>query len=388
MTEQRTARRVPVLGIIAFVLLAALLLTLAVLSAIKGVRTAESSGHVVRVEDGQTLVVNMDGTEETVTLAGVMVPRPAAEGEEPTVENCLADEAMANLATLLEPGELVQLEFPEESDGPEGTRLALVHHGGEVVNLQQAEAGFAVPLPEQPRKGFGSELGEAQSTARTEESGLYSSAAPCTLAGRIVPALAALEDLPEEHPTTSEEAETQIETISAAVEQGVAAEKAFATIDPEGTSLASLAWAADVPRLQEKLTGALSAAQADLKAMNSTRNVLQTREREELERQAEEKRQAEAKRQREAAERQAEAQREKAQREKAQRAEAERQAQAEQRQAEAEAEAEAEAASASASASATASPSPSSTPPPTPSPTPSPSSASPSSAETDAGGDD
>ncbi|XKH52348.1 hypothetical protein LG284_09985 [Citricoccus nitrophenolicus] len=391
MTEQRTARRVPVLGIIAFVLLAALLLTLAVLSAIKGVRTAESNGHVVRVEDGQTFVVNMDGTEETVTLAGVMVPRPAAEGEEPTVENCLADEAMANLAALLEPGDSVQLEYPDESDGPEGTRLALVHHGGEVVNLQQAEAGFAVPLPEQPREGFGNELGEAQTTARSAESGLYSSAEPCTLAGRIGPALAALEDLPEDHPTTSEEAETQIEAISAAVEQGVAAEKAFATIEPEGTSLASLAWAADVPRLEEKLTGALSAAQADLKAMNSTRNVLQTREREELERQAEEKRQAEAERQREAAERQEAAQREKAQREeaerqaeaqreRAQREEAERQAKEEQRQT----ESASASASASDSASASASPSPSSTP----SPTPSSSSTSPSSTETDAGGDD
>ncbi|WP_313821422.1 thermonuclease family protein [Citricoccus sp.] len=374
MTEQRTARRIPVLGIIAFVLLAALLLTLAVLSAVKGVRTAESNGHVVRVEDGQTFVVNMDGTEETVTLAGVMVPRPAAEGEEPTVENCLADEALANLATLLEPGDSVQLEYPEESDGPEGTRLALVHHGGEVVNLQQVEAGLAVPLPEQPREGFAGELREAQETARSGESGLYSSAEPCTLAGRIGPALATLEDLPQDRPTTSAEAETQIEVISAAVEQGVTAEKAFATIDPEETSLASLAWAADVPRLQEKLTGALTAAQADLKAMDSTRNVLQTREREELERQAEEKRQAEAERQREAAERQAEAQREaaerqaEAQREKAQREEAERQAREEQRQAEA-------SASAAASASASAFPSPT--------PTPSSSAASPSPTDSD-----
>ncbi|MGW9551760.1 thermonuclease family protein [Citricoccus zhacaiensis] len=373
MTEQRTARRVPVLGILAFVLLAALLLTLAVLSAIKGVRTAASNGNVVRVEDGRTFVVNMDGTEETVMLAGVLVPRPVGEGQEPTAENCLADEAMANLAALLQPGDSVQLEYPEESDGPEGTRLALVHHGGEVVNLQQAEAGFAVPLPEQPREGFGSELREAQETARTEESGLYSSVAPCTLAGRIGPALTALEDLPEDRPATSAEAETQIETISAAVEQGVAAEKAFATIDPEDTSLASLAWAADMPRLQEKLTGALSAAQAELKALDGTRNVLETREREELERQAEEKRQAEAKRQREAAERQAEAQREKAQREEAEREEAQRQAKEEQRQAEE---------SASASASASASPSPSSSPSPTSS------SASPSSTDTDAGGDD
>ncbi|NUL44388.1 hypothetical protein F7P69_04165 [Cellulosimicrobium funkei] len=391
MTEQRTARRFPVLGIIAFVLLAALLLTLAVLSAIKGVRTAASDGHVVRVEDGQTLVVNMDGTEESVTLAGVMAPRPAAEGEEATVENCLADEALTALAALLEPGDVVQLEYPDESDGPEGTRLALVHHEGKVVNLQQAEAGLAVPLREQPSEGFGSELSEAQKTARSEEAGLYSSAAPCTLAGRIDPALAALENLPAERPTTSEEAEAQIETISAAVEQGVAAEKAFATIDPEGTSLASLAWAADVPGLQEKLTGALSAAEADLKAMNSTRNVLETREREELERQAEEKRLAEEQRQREEAERLAEAQREEAQR-----AEAERRAREAQRQAEAESEAASSSATASTADSPSPSPTPSSSPSPTPSPTPSStpsptpssSSAPASSSSADASGDD
>lgn len=364
MTEQQTARRFPVLGVIAFVLLAAILLTLAVLSAIKGVRTAESHGNVVRVEDGRTLVVNMDGTEETVTLAGVMVPRPASEGEDPTAENCLADEAMTNLSTILEAGDSVRLEFPDDADGPGGSRLALVHHGGEVVNIQQAEAGLAVPLPEQPMEQFGTELREAQETARTEETGLYSPAVPCTLAGQIAPAITALLELPEERPTTSAEADAQIETVSAAIEQGVTAEKVFATIDPEGNSVTSLAWGADAPRLRERLDSALSAAQSELDSLNSSRNFLLNREREDAQRKAEEARQAELERQRQLelerqeAARQAEQQREEAARQDAARQEAERQADEDRRKAE-------ESAS------------------PTPTPTPSPSETEPSSSPDD-----
>lgn len=370
MTEQQTARRFPVLAIIAFVVVAALLLTLAILSTIKGVRTAAAVGNVVRVQDGQTLVVNHDGTEETVTLAGVLAPLPAAEGEEPTVENCLAEESMANLAAILEPGDSVRLEYPEESDGPNGTRLAMIHHDGQITNTQQVEAGLAVPLREQPVEHLGSDLREAQETARTEESGLYSPVEPCTLAGQIAPAVTVLQDLQEDRPATSEEADAQIETVEAAVEQGITAEKVFATIDPEGGSLAALAWGQDLPRLQERLSGALSSAQSELDSLKSTRTVLLTREREEQERREEEARRAEAARQ-------AELQR---QREEAARQEAAQEAER-RRQAEASREAEE---SAEAEASESASPSPSETPSSSPSPTPT--TASPSSP--DSSGDD
>lgn len=359
MTEQQTARRFPVLAIIAFVLVAALLLTLAILSTIKGVRTAAADGNVVRVQDGQTLVVNKDGTEETVTLAGVMAPVPASEGQDPTVENCLAEESTANLAALLEPGDTVRMEYPDETDGPNGTRLALVHHDGQVTNIQQVEAGLAVPLREQPVEHLGSDLREAHETAREDEVGLYSPAEACTLAGQIAPAVTVLQDLPEERPTTSEAAAAQIETIETAVEQGITAEKVFATIDPEGGSLASLAWGPDLPRLQERLGGALSSAQSELEALESTRNVLATREREEEARLAEEARKAEAARQEAARQ---EAARQEAARQEAAREEARREA--ERHQAEAEASAEAE---------ESESPSPSPTPTPTTdSPTPTP----------------
>ena len=370
MTEQQTARRFPVLAIIAFVLVAALLLTLAILSTIKGVRTAAADANVVRVQDGQTLVVNRDGTEETVTLAGVMAPLPAGEGQDPTVDHCLAEESTGNLASLLEPGDTVRLEYPEEADGPGGTRLALVHHGGRITNTQQVEAGLAVPLREQPLEQFGSELREAQETARTEEAGLYSPAQSCTLAGQIAPAVTVLQDLPEERPESPEAADAQIEAVEAAVEQGITAEKVFATIDPEGGSLASLAWGRDLPRLQERLDGALSSAQSELDSLKSTRNVLLTREREEKARQEEEARKAEAARQ-EAA-RQEAARREAARQEAANEAERRRQAEAS-RQAEESAPAE-----------ESASPSPSSTP----SSSPSPSSESASPEDSGGSGDD
>lgn len=370
MTEQQTARRFPVPAIIAFVLVAALLLTLAVLSTIKSVRTAASDATMVRVQDGQTIVVNRDGTEETVTLAGVLAPVPAGEGKEPTVENCLGEESTANLSGLLEPGDTVRLEYPDDADGPRGTRLALVHHGGRTTNTQQVEAGLAVPLREQPMEHFGTELREAQETARTEGGGLYSPGEPCTLAGRIAPALTVLQDLPEAHPDSSGTADTQIEAVEAAVEEGISAEKVFATIDPEGSSLASLAWGQDLPRMQDRLNGALSSAQSELDSLRSTRDVLLTREREEQARKEEEARKAAA-----AAAAEAERQRQEAAAA-AQRAEQQRQEEAAQRQraqesAKAKESAEAEESPTpeeSESSSPTPSPTPSSTPPSSPPP--------------------
>lgn len=298
MTQQRTAGRISVLGIIAFVLLAALLLTLAVLSAVKGVRTAQSYGNVVRVVDGHTIVVNMDGTEETVTLAGVQAPLTAPEGKKTTLDNCLAEESTANLSGMLEPGDSIQVQYV---DGPGDTRFVLARSGGQVINVVQVEAGLAVPVREQPMGQLGADLEEAQETARAEEAGLYSPSVDCTLPGRVAPVVDVLRELPEGGPSSAAEADEQIEAVAAAVEEGVTAEKVFATIDPEGTSLSSLAWGEDVPRLRERLDEALTQAQTELASLQTTRGVLLTREREEAARQREEARQAELARQREAA---------------------------------------------------------------------------------------
>ncbi|HRO31142.1 MULTISPECIES: thermonuclease family protein [Micrococcaceae] len=298
MTQQRTAGRISVLGIIAFVLLAALLLTLAVLSAVKGVRTAQSYGNVVRVVDGHTIVVNMDGTEETVTLAGVQAPLSAPEGKKTTLDNCLAEESTANLSGMLESGDSIQVQYV---DGPGDTRFVLARSGGQVINVVQVEAGLAVPVREQPMGQLGADLQEAQETARTDEAGLYSPSVDCTLPGRVAPVVDVLRGLPEGGPSSAAEADEQIEAVAAAVEQGVTAEKVFATIDPEGTSLSSLAWGEDVPRLRQRLDEALTQAQTELASLQTTRGVLLTREREEAARQREEARQAELARQAEAA---------------------------------------------------------------------------------------
>ncbi len=290
MTDQPTARRFPVLAIIAFGVLAVLLLTLGILSTIKGVRTAAADGNVVRVENGQTVVVNRDGTEERITLAGVMAPLPPADGQEPTLENCLAEEATESLADFLEPGDSVRMEYPDAAEGPNGTRIALIHHDGQVTSTRQVEAGLAVPLREQPAEHRASDLEDAQEEARSAEAGLYSPHHACTLAGRIAPAMDVLQDLPEDRPATAAEADEQLVTLEEAVEQGITAEKVFATIDPEGNSLASLAWGGDLERLRDRLGTALSGAQAELAALQSTRDVLLTREREEAARQAEEAR--------------------------------------------------------------------------------------------------
>ena len=243
--SESTSRRFPLIGTIAFLALAALLLTLAVLSALKDIRTAESAGQVISVQDGQTVVVNFNGNEETVRLAGIMAPVLAGEGEEPGPEQCLAQESFDQLRAVLEPGDSVRLEFPDQRPGPHGTLLAQVHHAGQIVNVQQVEQGLAVPVREQPLAELGESVRAAQAEARSAKKGLYSAGYECTLPGQVLPTVQELEELESVQPGTSAAASEEIAELAALLERGTAAQKVIAAVPDEGSTLSSLAWAAD-----------------------------------------------------------------------------------------------------------------------------------------------
>lgn len=303
MTES-TPRRFPWVGAIAFGVLAAVLLTLAIASSLKGVRLAGSQAEVVEVQDGQTVVVHYDGAEQTLRLAGMLAPAVPAEDEQPTPDQCLGQEAYEYLQGLLPEGATVRLEFPDDDEGPNGTTWAQVHHTGRIVNVQMVEEGLAVPVAEQPLEDLGAELATAHEEARTTHQGLYSSRFGCTLEAQVAPVLAELDALEATAPTTSAAAQEKIGEVTELIERATATQKIINAVEEGGTTLSSLAWASEKEPLSEELEAGLAAAQEHLTTLQTTeQNLLaaEQKQREEEARRAWEEQQAELARQREIA---------------------------------------------------------------------------------------
>ena len=73
----------------------------------------ESDGKVVRVVDGDTIVVDIGGAEETVRLIGIDTPEiahPAFGDRPPNDAECFGDEAQRYTGELLAVGSGVRLE--------------------------------------------------------------------------------------------------------------------------------------------------------------------------------------------------------------------------------------------------------------------------------------
>ncbi|MEW6047303.1 MAG: thermonuclease family protein, partial [Bacillota bacterium] len=96
---------------------------------------------VVRVVDGDTLVVRLDGREETVRLIGADTPETVhpTVGLEPG-----GPEASAYTKALLPPGTRVSLELDVEQRDRYGRLLAYVYLAdGRMINAELLRAGWA-----------------------------------------------------------------------------------------------------------------------------------------------------------------------------------------------------------------------------------------------------
>lgn len=101
---------------------------------------------VVRVLDGDTFDIEPalelpdGGSVDRVRLLCVDAP-------ELTGGECYGDEAKDWLTERLE-GQEVTLHFSEECTGSYDRALAYVKHGGDLINVEIARAGYALPLDE------------------------------------------------------------------------------------------------------------------------------------------------------------------------------------------------------------------------------------------------
>ncbi|MCB9394762.1 MAG: thermonuclease family protein [Acidimicrobiaceae bacterium] len=131
---------------------------------------------VVRVVDGDTVVVDVAGRRETVRLIGIDTPetvKPDAPVE------CFGPEASAATKELLPDGTPVWLVRDVEARDDYGRLLAYVHRAtdGTFVNLALVRRGFATVLTFPPNTAHVDDFVAAAESAHGEQLGLWAACA-------------------------------------------------------------------------------------------------------------------------------------------------------------------------------------------------------------------
>jgi micrococcal nuclease len=126
---------------------------------------------VLRVVDGDTIAVQLDGAEEDVRYIGVDTPETVKPGEP---VQCFGPEASAFNHRLVE-GETVRLVFDRELRDVYGRLLAYVYLGDRFVNAALVRGGYARTLEIAPNTSHADELGELQQRAADAGAGLWGS---------------------------------------------------------------------------------------------------------------------------------------------------------------------------------------------------------------------
>ncbi|HWH35814.1 MAG TPA: thermonuclease family protein [Acidimicrobiales bacterium] len=156
-------------------------LALAALLVVAGCGTGGGAGagqppgtaEVVRVIDGDTIVVRIGSAEERVRLLGIDTPE-SVDPRSPV--ECYGPEASQRTAELLPPGTPIRLVRDVEGRDRYSRLLAYVYRAddGAFVNLDLVRRGFADVLSVAPNLAHADELASAAESARGEGAGLWS----------------------------------------------------------------------------------------------------------------------------------------------------------------------------------------------------------------------
>ncbi len=131
-----------------------------------------SVGRVVRVVDGDTIHVELDGRREKVRYIGVDTPESVKPG---TAVQCFGKRASAFNHRLVG-GERVRLVLDAEPRDRYGRLLAYVYRvrDGRFVNALLVRRGYAQPLTIPPNVAHAEEFRALAATARRAGRGLWS----------------------------------------------------------------------------------------------------------------------------------------------------------------------------------------------------------------------
>lgn len=104
------------------------------------VLSSKKTYEVTRVVDGDTIVVNYNGVEETVRLIGVDTPESVHPDKSKNTE---AGFAASEFTTVYLSGQQVELEFDVQQRDQYGRLLAYVYKDGEMFNKKLLMTGYA-----------------------------------------------------------------------------------------------------------------------------------------------------------------------------------------------------------------------------------------------------
>lgn len=131
---------------------------------------------LVRVVDGDTLVVELDGQEERVRLLNIDTPETVHPGR--PVE-CMGPEATERMNELVSPGDQLILEFDQERTDRYDRLLAGVYADEVLLNEQMARDGFGAPVLYEPNDRFLEQVEEAWAQAEAEGAGIFAEDLDC-----------------------------------------------------------------------------------------------------------------------------------------------------------------------------------------------------------------
>ena len=159
------------------------------------------TGTVVRIVDGDTLVVSINNGDHTIRLLNVDTPE-TKDPNQPV--ECLGPQATDYLAGILPPGTAVRLEFDKERHDQYGRTLAGVFApDGSLVNAEIAREGLGVPVQYGSNEKFLPPVQAAYEEARTAKSGLFSDEIDCTLPAQLAETAQALDAAAAAAPATT-----------------------------------------------------------------------------------------------------------------------------------------------------------------------------------------
>jgi micrococcal nuclease len=129
--------------------------------------------RVLRVVDGDTIVVSIGGLEESVRLLGIDTPE-SVDPRSPV--ECFGKEASAHTQGLLPPGTDVTLVRDVEARDRYSRLLAYVYRAGDgaFINLELVREGYADVLTFAPNVAHAGDFTAAATQARDEGLGLWS----------------------------------------------------------------------------------------------------------------------------------------------------------------------------------------------------------------------
>lgn len=227
-----------------------------------------TSGRVVRVIDGDTVVVDIANVETTVRLLNVDTPE--TKHPDKAVE-CFGPEATEFLQTTLPAGTEVGLDFDVEREDQYGRTLAAVFlEDRTLVNAEIARRGLGSAVLFEPNEKYYEAVRTAQGEAQEAELGVFGVESGCTLPAEVEAAVDSLTAaLAQPAASTSAAAGASVAALATAL---AAAEALHASLT---TAEKSVRWAA----LGAAGTTALAASL--MKSIDSGRGELAKLEKEE-----------------------------------------------------------------------------------------------------------